>query len=398
MLSDFPSQENLLFLFAEGQGAQFGHPVVAHHAAGQFGSLFDVVARARGHVFQKHLLGHPSTHHDGDLALQEDPGVGVLVILRELHGHPQGHPPRNNGHLVERVGLGERGRHQGVTGFVIGRVPLFGVADDHGLSLHTHQDLVLGAFEIQHGHGLLVVACGVERGFVDQIGQIGPGKAGGAACQNRDVHILRQGNFLGVDLENAFPSLHVGPSHHHPTVEPSGSQQGRVQHVGAVGGRNEDHALVGLESVHLDQQLIQGLLALVVPPAQAGAAVTPDSVDLIDEDDAGGVLLALLEQVSHSGGPHAHEHLHEVGSADGEEGHPGLAGDGSGQKRLARAWRSDQQHPFGDSASQFLKLLGVLQEFDDFLQFFLGFLGAGHVLEGDFLLLGGQQLGTALSK
>ena len=123
-------------------------------------------------MFQKHLLGHPSTHHDGYLALQEVPGVGVLVILRELHGHPQCHPPRNNGHLVERVGLGKQCRHQGMTGFVIGRVPFFGVADDQGLSLHTHQDLVLGALEVQHGDRLLVVACGVESGFVDQVGQV----------------------------------------------------------------------------------------------------------------------------------------------------------------------------------------------------------------------------------
>ena len=180
--------------------------------------------------------------------------------------------------------------------------------------------------------------------------------------------------------------------------ESSGSKQGRVQHVGAVGGRDQDHALVGLEPVHLDQQLIQGLLPFVVPAAQTGAAVAAHRVDLIDKDDARGVFLALLEQVSHPGSAHAHEHLHEVGAADGEEGNPGLAGDGSGKKRLAGAWRANQQDPFGNSPSQFLKLLGVLQKFDDFLQLFLGFLGAGHVLEGDLLLLGGQQLGPALAE
>ena len=170
-----------------------------------------------------------------------------------------------------------------------------------------------------------------------------------------------------MDLKDALPTLHVGPSHHHPAVEPSGSQQGRIQHVGAVGGRDQNHALVGLEPVHFDQQLIQGLLAFVVSPAQAGAAVPAHCVDLIDEDDAGGVLLALLEQVSHPGSANAHEHLHEVGAADGEKGNPGLAGDGAGQKRLARAWRSDQQDAFGNSPPQFLELLGVLQKFDDFL-------------------------------
>ena len=49
--------------------------------------------------------------------------------------------------------------------------------------------------------------------------------------------------------------------------------------------------------------------------------------------------------------------------------------DGASHKRLARARWPDQQDPFGNPAPQFLKFLGVLQEFDDFLQLFLGFLG-----------------------
>ncbi len=44
---------------------------------------------------------------------------------------------------------------------------------------------------------------------------------------------------------------------------------------------------VGLEAVHLDQHLVQGLFALVVAAAEAGAALAADRVDLVDEDDAG---------------------------------------------------------------------------------------------------------------
>src|SRR5580693_833138 len=49
------------------------------------------------------------------------------------------------------------------------------------------------------------------------------------------------------------------------------------------------------------------------------AAIKPDSVDFVDEDDAGRVLLALLEHVAHPRRTHANEHLHEVGTGDGEE-------------------------------------------------------------------------------
>ena len=46
----------------------------------------------------------------------------------------------------------------------------------------------------------------------------------------------------------------------------------------------------GLEAVHLGEHLVQRLLALVVPAAEAGAALAADGVDLVDEDDRGGLL------------------------------------------------------------------------------------------------------------
>ena len=146
--------------------------------------------------------------------------------------------------------------------------------------------------------------------------------------------------------------LEVGARHHDAPVEAARAQQRRVEHVGAVGGGDEDDALVGLEAVHLHQQLVERLLALVVTAAQAGAAVAADGVDLVDEDDAGGVLLALLEEVAHAAGADADEHLHEVGAGDGEERHAGLAGDGLGQQRLAGARRAHHQHALGDAAAR----------------------------------------------
>src|SRR6185503_11856330 len=68
-------------------------------------------------------------------------------------------------------------------------------------------------------------------------------------------------------------------------VEAPGPQQGRVEDVGSVRGRDDDDALVRLEAVHLDEQLVQRLLALIVSAAKARAAMATDSVDLVDEND-----------------------------------------------------------------------------------------------------------------
>ena len=94
-----------------------------------------------------------------------------------------------------------------------------------------------------------------------------------------------------------------------------------------------------------------------MPAAEPGAAVAADGVDLVDEDDARGVLLALLEQVAHPAGADADEHLDEVGARDGEEGHVGLAGDRTGQERLTGSRRAHEQHALGDLAAELLELL-----------------------------------------
>ena len=125
-----------------------------------------------------------------------------------------------------------------------------------------------------------------------------------------------------MHLQDVEAPLRSGASTGDLAVEPAGPQQRRVEHVGPVGGGDQDHAAAYVEAVHLDQQLVQGLLALVVPAAHAGATVPADGIDLVDEDDRGRVLLGLLEQVADSGGADTDEHLDEVGAGDGVERNP----------------------------------------------------------------------------
>ena len=201
-----------------------------------------------------------------------------------------------------------------------------------------------------------------------------------------------------MDLEDLLAAADVGVRHHDLAVEAARPQQGGIEHVGTVGGGDQDHAFVGLEAVHLDQQLVQRLLALVVAAAQARAAMAADGVDFIDEHDAGRVLLGLLEHVAHAASADADEHLDEVGARDGEERHVGFARDGARQQGLAGARRADQQAALGNLAAQALELLRVLQEVDDLLELGLGLVDAGDVLEGDAAVLLGQQPGARLAE
>src|SRR5512143_2337983 len=101
--------------------------------------------------------------------------------------------------------------------------------------------------------------------------------------------------------------------------------------------------------------------------------MTAHGVNFIDEDDTWGAFFALDEQDAHTGGPHAYEHLDEIGPADTEEGHPGFAGNGPGQEGFPRARGAHQEDTFGDTAAQPGELLWIFKEIDDFRHFFFGF-------------------------
>ncbi len=190
----------------------------------------------------------------------------------------------------------------------------------------------------------------------------------------------------------------IGKRHHHLAVEAARAQQRRVEHIGTVGGGDDDDAFIGLEAIHLDQQLVQRLLALVVAAAHAGAARTTHGIDLVDEDDAGCLLLGLLEHVAHTGSTHTDEHLDEVGAGDREERHLGLAGDGLRQQGLAGTGRPDHQDTAGDGATQPLELGRITQEVDQFLDFLLGLVTPRHVGKGGLDLILGQELGLGLAE
>ena len=169
----------------------------------------------------------------------------------------------------------------------------------------------------------------------------------------------------------------VGTLHDDAPVEAARAQQRRVEHVGAVGGGQDDDAFARVEAVHLGQDLVQRLLALVVAAElRAAAARAADGVELVDEDDRGRGLPGLLEQVAHARRADADDHLDELGGAQAEEGHARLAGDRPRQQRLAGSGRADQQHALRHRAAEPLVLLGVLQEVDDLDQLVLGLVDA----------------------
>ena len=184
----------------------------------------------------------------------------------------------------------------------------------------------------------------------------------------------------GVDGQDGRPLGLVGQRDLDLPVEAPRPQQGGVEDLGTVGGGQDDHPGGGVEAVHLGQQLVEGLLPLVVGDDRPAPALA-DGVDLVDEDDGRGPLAGVGEQVAHPLGPHPHEHLHEARTGEGQEGDLGLTGHGPGHQRLARARRPDHEHPPGTDGPGLGVALGAGEEVDHLGHLPLGPVVAGHVGE-----------------
>ena len=117
-------------------------------------------------------------------------------------------------------------------------------------------------------------------------------------------------------LEDGAALGEIGALDVDAAVEAAGAEQGRVEDLRAVRGADDDEARGGVEAVELREELVQGLLALVVAAdGSADPARLAHRVELVDEEDAGGLLPRLGEQIADARGAHADEHLDELGAA-----------------------------------------------------------------------------------
>src|SRR5581483_971220 len=342
MLIDLAAEEDLLFLLAKRDRAERAHAELANHSTGEIGSLLDVVAGASRHLAEENLFSHASTHHDGQSRFQIFLGVRVLIVDGQLHGYPQCHSARDDRDFVQRVGVLAHSGDECVTSFVICRDLLLVVREQHRLALRAHQDFVLRNLEIVHVNRFAVLRSGVERRFIHHGGQVGAGKSRCAASQDREIDIVSDRNLARVYAKNLLAAAHVGTRYHDATIKPSRTQQSRIENVGTIRGGDQNYALIRLEAVHLNKQLVERLLALVVSTAKASAAVASYGVDFVDKDDARRVLLALLKQIAYTTRAYADEHLNEIRTRNREERYVSFTGYRAGKQSLSRSGRSDE--------------------------------------------------------
>ena len=298
---------------------------------------------------------------------------------------------------MDRVGAGKRHGDHRMTHLVVRHHPALGLVQHAVLLLEAGHHALDRLVEVLERHGIGAAARGEQGRLVDEVGEIGAGETRRERRDLLQVHVRREVNLPRVHLQDLQPAFLFRAVDQHHAVEAPGAQQRRVEDLRPVGRRDQHQAGARVEAVHFDQQLVQGLLFLVMPAESVGAARPAERVELVDEDDRGRLLPRLLEEIADSRGAHADEHLDEFGAGDREKRHPRLAGDRAREKSLAGSRWPDQQPPLRHAGAEAAVLFRLLQELDHFLQLGLGLIDAGHVGERHSGLVLDVDLGAALA-
>ncbi len=147
-----------------------------------------------------------------------------------------------------------------------------------------------------------------DRRLVADVREVGAGETARLLSDQAEVDVLAQRLVARVDGEDLASPTDVRRRYEHLTIEAARSQQCRVELLEQVGGGHHDDLVRRREAVHLDEQLVERLLALGVV---VGPALGADRVELVDEDHRRLGLARLVEETPDPRRAEAGEHLDE---------------------------------------------------------------------------------------
>ncbi len=246
------------------------------------------------------FFGRTAAQQHGQLIHHLSAADQELVLGRRGSGVAERPAARDDGDLVDRIRVRQRVPDESVTALVVRNDLALLLGHQQALALRSGGDPVDGFLQGGHLDLGLVGPGRQQRALVDHVGEVSAGETGSPPGDDVEVDIRTERLAAGVYAQDSLAAGEVWLPYDDLPVEPARPQQRRVEDVGPVGGGYHDDAALGVETIQFDEQLVQGLLTLVVTAAETGTTVTADGVDLVHEHDGRGVRLRLLEQVAYA--------------------------------------------------------------------------------------------------
>ena len=315
--------------------------------------------------------------------------VGKLSLLWQVPCRAQRHTARHDGHFYQRIAPTQQPRDCRVTCFVVSHRTFLLFGHNLILSLQATDDTIHGVHEVLSRNRLMVITRCYQCSLVADIGNIRTRETRCLLSQEIDIQVLVYLDACYMYAKYLLALLQVGQFYMYLTVETSCTQQRSIQHIGAVGSRQDDHTRIATKTIHLSKQLIQRRFALIVATTHhiIFATSTTHGINLINKHDSRSFLLSLTEEVAHTARTYTHEHLHEVATRHREEWHIRLACHSLSEQGLTRSRRTYEQHALWNLTTQVGVFSRVLEEGHNLLHLLFSTCQTCHIFEGDFVLL-----------
>ena len=171
----------------------------------------------------------------------------------------------------------------------------FASAIGEGLSLHPRNHPIHGVINFAKSDGIFAATGGEDGGFIQEVGEVSPCETGCAPGDGFQGDIRRQFLVAAMHIEDGQSSLDIWRINAHLAVETTRTHEGRVQHVWAVGGGDDDNSAVSLESIHLREELVEGLFPFIVPTTDTSSPLATYGINFIDKDQTRAIFLSTFE-------------------------------------------------------------------------------------------------------
>ena len=188
-----------------------------------------------------HFLSHAACNSRSHLVEHLLLG-GELLLVGQIPRSAERLSARDYGHLQQRIGIGQHPADGGMAGFVMGYSVLLLIGNNLALALQAAYDTVDGIQEVLLVDSFLAVARSDKRSFIADIGNVGAGESRGLPCQEIYVETVYKLEVAHVDLEDVEPFLELRQFDVDLAVEAAGTHQSLVEHVGTVGGSEDDNS------------------------------------------------------------------------------------------------------------------------------------------------------------
>src|SRR3989344_1623322 len=236
--------------------------------------------------------------------------------------------------------------------------------------------------------------------FVYKIFEIGSGKTWRALGNMAQTDTRFKRLSFCMNLENRLTLFDIGKIQNNSPIKPTRAKKRGIENVGAIGRRYDNNLISRLKAVHLNKNLVERLLTLIVPAAKTSTAMAPDRINLIDKNNRGSGFLCRAKQIPHARSADADKHLDKFRRRNMEKRHARLPRNCAGKKSLSGARRAHKENTARNPRANLKKFLRVLEKFNNLFKLFFCFVHPRNIFKGDafFYIVGRDNARARLTK